>query len=529
MRSVSNASPFLVVSGALAALVLASALPLPAFGTTPDDAAAEFAAAAQDGTWLGDTGQARVYRVKTLGNQITEIQFGYALSGCSGTTTLTISPPPTIDSNNHFSASGAFCAAGTFSTSGTFNPSSQTATGALALSATPIPSLCGCSGSLNTTWTAALNPPDISIGDASVIEGNTATTLLGFNVTLSKPSSNTITVGYGTCGSTCGGGTAVADVDYKAKTEGTEGTVTFAPGQTSRAAVVEVVGDTTDEPNETFSVNLSSAADYAGIAKGTGVGTIVNDDPATAASLINMYRLYADNLTFEHLYTTDLNEYNVLGAGYDSVNHRGWLQEGIAYKLLNNGGTYNGAFGIPLYRLYNVVTRQHHWTTDANEGSVLSGQADWNYEGIVGYVVPEPTTATGVTPLYRLWDTGALHLWTTDLNEKDVLSTQRGWNYEGVIGNVIVAGAPDLVITIQGINGSMSFSPASASVKAGQTVSWHNADSITHTATQNGGQFNTNFISPGSTSPPILMTTTGTFPYHCAIHSTMVGTLTVTP
>jgi hypothetical protein len=270
-------------------------------------------------------------------------------------------------------------------------------------------------------------PSSLAINDPRQAEGNTGSTLVALTVTLSPASTQTVTANYATAD-----GTAIAGSDYTAKS----GTITFAPGQTTRSIVVAVTGDSAVEPNETFSVTLSNPTG-ASLAKGTGTATVLNDDPAGPASIVNMYRLYADNLTYEHLYTTDLNEYTVLGAGYNGTTHVGWLQEGIAYHLLDSGGTYNGAFGIPLYRLYNTVTRQHHWTTDTNEVSVLSGQADWNYEGIVGYVVPEPTTAPGVTPLYRLWDTGALHLWTTDLNEKTVLSTERGWIFEGIIGNVI--------------------------------------------------------------------------------------------
>jgi plastocyanin len=86
----------------------------------------------------------------------------------------------------------------------------------------------------------------------------------------------------------------------------------------------------------------------------------------------------------------------------------------------------------------------------------------------------------------------------------------------------------DLVIEIAGIQGPMSYSPNPASVSAGQTVSWHNADSIGHTATEDTGTgFDTGFIAPGATSPPLVMTQTGMFPYHCTIHPSMVGRLDV--
>jgi plastocyanin len=89
------------------------------------------------------------------------------------------------------------------------------------------------------------------------------------------------------------------------------------------------------------------------------------------------------------------------------------------------------------------------------------------------------------------------------------------------------ANPADVTITITGMNGDQSYSPNPAVVAAGQTVAWKNADSVTHTATADGGSFNTGNIAPGATSAPITMATTGAFAYHCAIHPTMTGSLTV--
>src|SRR5262249_48884579 len=55
------------------------------------------------------------------------------------------------------------------------------------------------------------------------------------------------------------------------------GSLSFAPGETSKTITVSVNGDLTDEPDETFFVNLSSASN-ATIADGQGVGTILTDD-----------------------------------------------------------------------------------------------------------------------------------------------------------------------------------------------------------------------------------------------------------
>ncbi|SHO67271.1 chitinase [Pseudoxanthobacter soli DSM 19599] len=113
--------------------------------------------------------------------------------------------------------------------------------------------------------------PTLSVADASISEGNSGTTHLMFTVTLSAASTTPVTVGYAT-----GNGTATAGADYKALT----GTLTFAPGETSKVVHIEVNGDTVVEGNETLNLTLSSPSG-ATIADGTGVGTIVNDDTAT--------------------------------------------------------------------------------------------------------------------------------------------------------------------------------------------------------------------------------------------------------
>ena len=68
-------------------------------------------------------------------------------------------------------------------------------------------------------------------------------------------------------------GSAAAGSDYTAQS----GTVTFAPGETSKTISIAVQGDRRREGNETFFVNLSDAQG-ASIVDGLGLGTILNDD-----------------------------------------------------------------------------------------------------------------------------------------------------------------------------------------------------------------------------------------------------------
>jgi hypothetical protein len=115
--------------------------------------------------------------------------------------------------------------------------------------------------------------PALAIADASVTEGNAGTTPASFTVTLSAVAGQNVTVAYATAN-----GTATAPSDYTAAT----GIVTFPPGQTTRSVVVSVAGDTTLEPNETFTVSLSSPAG-ATVSDGQATGTIQNDDLPTLA------------------------------------------------------------------------------------------------------------------------------------------------------------------------------------------------------------------------------------------------------
>jgi plastocyanin len=85
--------------------------------------------------------------------------------------------------------------------------------------------------------------------------------------------------------------------------------------------------------------------------------------------------------------------------------------------------------------------------------------------------------------------------------------------------------AADVTVDIKGMNGSNSFAPDSAEVAVGKTVAWHNADSMTHTAT--GRDFNTGPIAPGATSAPIAFDTAATFDYRCTLHPSMTGKVKV--
>jgi len=119
--------------------------------------------------------------------------------------------------------------------------------------------------------------PSLTIANATTTEGNTGTKTMTFTVTLSAAATGTVTVNYATSSAGGGGGggitPATAGTDYVAAS----GTLTFAAGETSKTISVTINGDTLNEADETFFVNLSGASG-AFIADGFATGTITNDD-----------------------------------------------------------------------------------------------------------------------------------------------------------------------------------------------------------------------------------------------------------
>lgn len=110
--------------------------------------------------------------------------------------------------------------------------------------------------------------PALSVGDGRVAEGDGGTSTLRIPITLSIPARQPVTVSYASSDAT-----ARAGEDYDA----VSGSVTFAPGETSKTIDVRVHGDVTGEANERFLINLSNASG-ARVARGTAAGVIEDDD-----------------------------------------------------------------------------------------------------------------------------------------------------------------------------------------------------------------------------------------------------------
>lgn len=119
--------------------------------------------------------------------------------------------------------------------------------------------------------------PTLSIGDASVVEGDTGTSALVFTVTQSQPIAQTTAVGFLTMDET-----AVSPSDFTAAS----GALTFPGGSITRTVTVLVNGDPTNEVDEEMHVHLVAPVN-ATLANDHAVGTIVDDDEGPGQELVH--------------------------------------------------------------------------------------------------------------------------------------------------------------------------------------------------------------------------------------------------
>jgi Calx-beta domain len=126
--------------------------------------------------------------------------------------------------------------------------------------------------------------PSLSAIDVTVPEGTGGPSDAVVTVALSPTVPTPVTVAYQTADNT-----AVAPGDYTA----TSGILTFPANTGVRTVIVPVVGDATDEPTETFTLELSNPVNAA-IGDGTAIVTIQDDDAPVAISVADVETIEGD-------------------------------------------------------------------------------------------------------------------------------------------------------------------------------------------------------------------------------------------
>ena len=147
------------------------------------------------------------------------------------------------------------------------------------LSATPattnFPQVAKASVVIAGTGPAPL--PQLTISDETVIEGDAGPSSFTMNVSLSSVYAEPVTVRY----ATVDGSAKAATLDYQP----VSGVVTIPAGETSALIVVNALGDTVQEPDEAFTVVISTPVN-ATIAKAIGTVTIIDNDTAFRIDMV---------------------------------------------------------------------------------------------------------------------------------------------------------------------------------------------------------------------------------------------------
>ena len=129
--------------------------------------------------------------------------------------------------------------------------------------------------------------------------------------------------------------------------------------------------------------------------------------------------------------------------------------------------------------------------------------------------------------LYVLSYTGALYR-IVPISESNTPKNQ-----PGLADQSETQSAGSIPVVIAGIKGDQSYSPNPIRIESGQTITWHNGDTVSHTVTSGqdnneneGALFDSDAIIPNQ---PYSLTfdSTGEFKYYCIYHPSMVGEVIV--
>ena len=171
---------------------------------------------------------------------------------------------------------------------------------------------------------AAQQTPSISVREVVVVEGNAGTTQATFVVALSGAASQTVTFSYATAN-----GTATAGSDYVAAS----GNGSFAPGETEKPVVVLVNGDTVDETQETFFLDISNVQNATvGSSRGNG---FINDDDGPTISINDVSVTEGNSGTKAATFTLTLSGPSVESIAVRAVTSPGTATASTDYNSLN--------------------------------------------------------------------------------------------------------------------------------------------------------------------------------------------------
>lgn len=174
-----------------------------------------------------------------------------------------------------------------------------------------------------------LGSPTLSIADTAAFEGDAGTSAITFTVTRNGSAAGFTSVDWTLASPGGPFGATIADF---APGQPLTGTVTFAPGETSRTITIDIQGDLTAEGDDGFTIQLGNAVNGA-ILDGSALGTIVNDDgPPSLVTVDDVSVVEGDAgtslMTFTVSRTGGSDAFSV-----DFVTLAGTATEGVDYQF----------------------------------------------------------------------------------------------------------------------------------------------------------------------------------------------------
>jgi hypothetical protein len=184
-------------------------------------------------------------------------------------------------------------------------------------------------GSLNA-WSLRVipHPPRLSVADIGIAEGDFGATSAVLTISLSHAVGDAVTVDFAAVD-----GTATAGSDYDA----VSGSVTFAPGELTKLISVAVHGDTINEPDENFFVNLSNATNAA-VLDAQAEATIRNDEARLSVNDVTLVEGAAGTTTAVFTLSLSAASSQTISVGYSTEN-------GTA----TSGSDYSAASGVLVF------------------------------------------------------------------------------------------------------------------------------------------------------------------------------------
>lgn len=159
----------------------------------------------------------------------------------------------------------------------------------------PLPTV---TGSIADDDVASEQTPRLTIGNASVLEGDAGTVEMIFEVTLDQASTTIVTADFDT-----EDGSALAGVDYTTAT----GQISIPIGETAARISVSAIGDTFSEDDETLRVRLSNLMGDAQFERNLATGTILTDEALVRLSIADAGGTEGDTANTEQQFIVSID------------------------------------------------------------------------------------------------------------------------------------------------------------------------------------------------------------------------------